>query len=167
MYEPVEGFIPVNELTLVKQNKGGDLYDDYVAHFRAYKIDVMKNYMSTSYSKAYTKWHPHQCVRTTSAGTKEPVSPNVVEDILGGPCYNVLMCVALINWLLFILIGTQIFEAFMIHMYKMEALGKKAHDIICYGRRALSVVMQAVTFVCIYYIASHANNSTLKFLAST
>jgi len=167
MYTVVDGFKPVSEMTLVKQNKGGDLYDDYVKHFRAYKMDVMKTYKSNSYSKAYTKWHPDSCVRKTSNGTMEKVTPHIVEEILDGVCYSVLWKVYLIQWLLVILISAQIFESFMIHMYKMEALGQRTYNLIQYARRAISVVMQIIAFVCIYYIADHSNNNTLKFLAET
>lgn len=61
MFEPVANFLPVSEYAMIKQNKGGDLWTDYVKHFRAYKIDVLKDYMSTSYSKSYTKWNPEVC----------------------------------------------------------------------------------------------------------
>lgn len=62
MYTKTEGFLPVSEYTVIRQNMDGNLWDDYVKNFRAYKIDVLKNYTSDSYSKAYTKWHPHACV---------------------------------------------------------------------------------------------------------
>jgi hypothetical protein len=86
--------------------------------------------------------------------------------LLDGVCYNVIENVAIIYWLIFILIGLQIFEAFMIHMYKMEVLSKKVYDIIQYARRGVSVVMQVFTFISLNYIAGHANNNTLKFLAN-
>lgn len=86
--------------------------------------------------------------------------------MLNGPLASAVFNVDLIYWLLFILIGMIIFESFMIHMHRMEALSKKPFDMIQYIRRSISVVMQGVTFVSIYYIASHSNNPTLKFLAS-
>jgi hypothetical protein len=86
--------------------------------------------------------------------------------LLDGPCYKVILNVELIHWLLFVLIWFITIEAFMIHMYKMEALSKKAYDMLQYTRRAVSVVMQIITFVCIYYIAGHSNNATMKFLAA-
>lgn len=104
LFEKVEGFNPVSELTLIKQNKGGDLWSDYVKHFRAYKISDLGTYMSDSYSKAYTRWHNNACVRTTSNNSTETIGPGVVEGILDGPCYWVIFNVYLISWLLVILI---------------------------------------------------------------
>jgi hypothetical protein len=165
-FEPVEGFIPTSEYSMYKFNNGGDIWEDKLSHFRAYKLDVMKNYKSNSYSKSYTKWNPTVCQTKNADGTVTDINPHVVEEMLDGPCYNVLLNVDIIYWFLFVLVFIIIFEAFMIHMYKMEALSKRAYDIIQYSRRAVSVVMQIITFICIYYIASHSNNPTMKFLAA-
>jgi hypothetical protein len=152
---------------MIKQNKNGDLWDDYVKHFRNYKIDDLNNYMSDSYSKSYTKWHPNSCVMKHSNGTVESVTPDIVENMLENPCSYVLMCVDIIYYLLWVLIFCIIYEFFIIHMYKMEALSKKAYDVTQFARRGISIIMQIVSFVCICYIASHSTNPILKFLAST
>jgi hypothetical protein len=90
MYTQTEGFIPVSEYTVIRQNMDGNLWDSYVKHFRAYKIDNLKTYKANSYSKSYTKWHDLACVRKNTDGTETQVTPNVVEEMLDGPLASVL-----------------------------------------------------------------------------